>query len=67
LRRKKKWLCCIVILAASLGVLTGCAGSHGSGGQLKTGGGTPNGTYPVQVTATASGLSHQLTVTLVVN
>ena len=45
----------------------GSSGSGGTGGQSHLGGGTPPGSYVVTVSASASGVVHSSTVTLVVN
>jgi hypothetical protein len=63
-------LCLIVLMAA---VSVGVSGCLGSGGSLKkTGGsgggsGTPTGTYTIPVTFTSTGISHAVTVTLIVD
>jgi hypothetical protein len=57
-------------LVAFVGGLSSCAGSGGStgsSGQLNLGGGTPAGSYGVTVSASANGVTHSSTVTLVVN
>jgi hypothetical protein len=62
-----------VVLVGLVGGLSSCAGSGGSsgsggtGGQSHLGGGTPPGSYVVTVSASASGVVHSSTVTLVVN
>jgi hypothetical protein len=63
----KTWLLGAVLLAGCVGAVTSCAGSHGSGGQLHYGGGTPPGSYTIPVTAISAGVKHSYTVTLVVN
>jgi hypothetical protein len=65
-RRRTGWL---VILMASLIGLTSCAGSGGGGGgsPAPSNQNTPVGTYSVVVTATANGLSHKTTLTLIVD
>jgi len=68
LRRILLCLCAAALVAG----IASCAGSGGGGssgstGQTHPGGGTPLGTYPVTVTATAGGLSHTAQLTLIVN
>jgi hypothetical protein len=69
-KRRKLWLRLLLptlmLAGASVGV-SSCAASGGSGGQLHLGGGTTPGSYTVMVTASANGVSHSRSVTLVVN
>jgi hypothetical protein len=63
--RRKSALSFVVVMGlASLCFQTGCSGggSSGTGGS----GGTPAGTYTIQVTGTAGSLSHNATVSLTV-
>ena len=53
----------LLVLAAAF--IAGCGGGGGGGGGGQTG--TPVGTYPLTVTATSGGVSHNATVTLIVN
>jgi hypothetical protein len=62
----------LFMMAAILGgiaALTSCAASSGgsASGQQETGGGTPPGSYPVTITASANGVTKNITVTLVVD
>jgi len=59
----------LLVVALVLGVTScaGAGGSGGSGGQVDQGGLTPAGTYMIQVSATASGITHSTSVTVVVN
>jgi len=61
------WL--LAIMIAGVCGVTSCAGSGsgGSGGQGHLSGGTPPGSYPIQVTASSGGISHTARVTLIVN
>ena len=65
-RRRKWWL---GILMASLIGMSSCAGAGGGGGgtPASPNGSTPVGTYSIVVTATASGVSHKTTLTLIVD
>jgi centrosomal CEP192-like protein/ASPM-SPD-2-Hydin domain-containing protein len=65
-RRRKVW---IVILTSSLFGIVSCAGAGGGGGGKPpaTNQNTPPGTYSVVVTANASGVSHNITLTLIVD
>ena len=69
--RRHLWRARCLLLFAMLLVLIGgtssCAGSGGNTSQLQSGGGTPTGSYPITVTATAAGMSHSIQVMLVVN
>jgi len=49
--------------------IAGCAGAGGGGGgtPASPGGSTPAGTYSIVVTATASGVSHKTSLTLIVD
>lgn len=71
LQRKRSMLGRLVVLVLTAAALTSCAGSGGGGGGTPSGGtstsNTPAGTYSVVVTATANGVSHNTTVTLVVD
>jgi hypothetical protein len=60
---------CLMNGCAGAGVTGGSSSGGGSGGQTNLGGGTTPGTYVVQVTATAGGVSHTLpkAITFVVN
>lgn len=66
--RKRRSL--LMILMAGVIGLASCAGSGGGGGgtpPVSSNRNTPAGTYSVVVTATANGVSHNVTVTLVVD
>jgi len=54
---------------ASLIGMSSCAGAGGGGGgtPASPNGSTPVGTYSIVVTATASGVSHKTTLTLIVD
>ena len=68
--RRRRSLLLVVLFAAMVCGVSSCAGaggSGGSGGNLHQGGGTPTGSYPVVVTASAEGVAHSFTLTLVVN
>jgi hypothetical protein len=52
---------------ASCAASGGGSGSSATTGQTHPGGGTPLGTYPVTITATAGGLSQTAQLTLIVN
>ena len=69
LRRRRKALLWAALLAVAIAGVSGCAGA---GGNSTVGGGggrnaTPPGTYTINVTASASGLSHATSVTLTVD
>jgi hypothetical protein len=66
-RLRLQMLCLAMMLAGMSYGVTGCAGSSGSGGQSHLGGGTPPGSYTVTVNATSAGVTHSVTVTVVVN
>jgi hypothetical protein len=67
-RRGGRWLTGLFLLVALAMGVASCAGSGGgNGGKVDQGGGTPAGTYTTQITATAGGVVHAATVTLVVN
>lgn len=55
----------LALMLIGSGTLTGCGG-HSSGGGSTTPGGTPAGTYPVTITATAGSTVHTVTFTLTV-
>ncbi|WP_109486643.1 choice-of-anchor D domain-containing protein [Occallatibacter savannae] len=65
-RRRKWWL---LFVTASLFCLTSCVGSGGGGGgaPVSSNQKTPAGTYSVDVSAAANGLSHKVTLTLIVD
>ena len=65
-RKRRGWL---LILIAGLVGLASCAGSGGGGGgtPAPSNQSTPAGTYSVVLTATANGVSHKTTVTLIVD
>ncbi|WP_263355842.1 choice-of-anchor D domain-containing protein [Acidicapsa ligni] len=73
-RKRRSLLLGVVLLAAAagaVGMMSSCTSSGGQGGpgggkKIPTGG-TPSGTYPVTITASASGVTHTFMVTLVVN
>ena len=60
-------VCLGLALSAGLGSCAGSGGQDGTGGQGYRGGTTPPGKYTVSMTATASGVSHTQSVTVVVN
>jgi hypothetical protein len=64
--RGKIWLL-LAILVAMVGGMSSCTSSGGSGGQMHLGGGTSTGSYTITVTASANGVAHSSTVTLVVD
>jgi hypothetical protein len=72
-RRKSRlnmgWLSALMLAGAICGLSScaGAGGSTGSGGQSHLGGGTPQGTYNITVTASANNVVHSATVVLVVN
>jgi hypothetical protein len=59
----------LVILIAGLIGMTSCAGAGGGGGgtPVSSKGNTPPGTYSIVVNATANGVSHKTTLTLIVD
>lgn len=63
---RRVWVLGMMLVSLVCGV-SSCAGAGGSGGQLHLGGGTPPGSYPVTVTASANGVKKTVAVTLVVN
>ena len=65
-KRRRWWL---TILMTGLIGITSCAGAGGGGGgtPASPNGSTPAGTYSIVVTATASGVSHKTTLTLIVD
>jgi hypothetical protein len=65
-RRRRGLL--MVLIAGFIG-LASCAGSGGGGGGTPSGSNqnTPAGTYSVVVTATANGISHKTTLTLIID
>jgi hypothetical protein len=71
LRRCRKALPIVVLLAVIAGGISSCTGS--GGGTIKETGGsgtssaTPPGTYSVQVTVSSTGVSHVVTVTMTVD
>jgi hypothetical protein len=71
LRRRKlpldRLLLVVVMLVGLVGGLSSCVVAGGSNAQLQLGGGTPPGSYPVTVSASANGVVHSTTVTLMVN
>ena len=72
---RHKMLCIWVLIAVLGGLMSGMAsctssgggGGGGSGGGNGGGGQTPAGTYSVPLTVTSTGVSHSVTVTLVVD
>ncbi|HVC47537.1 MAG TPA: choice-of-anchor D domain-containing protein [Terracidiphilus sp.] len=68
-RRRRKALLLVLLLGVLAGGLASCAGSGGGLGlgTTGTGGSTPAGTYSIDVTATANGVSHKVTVSLTVD
>ena len=67
LKKRRGWL--VILIAALIG-LTSCAGSGGGGGgtpPVSSHPTTPAGSYSIVVTATANGISHNTTVTLIVD
>jgi hypothetical protein len=70
LARRRRALLLIVLLAILTGGVSSCASSSGGVSTVltKTGNGyTPPATYTVPVTATSNGVSHQVTLTLIVD
>jgi len=68
-RRRRGEVQFMILIVCAL-ALTACAGAGGSGGAAppsNSKGNTPPGTYSIQVTATANGLSRKTTVTLTVD
>jgi hypothetical protein len=73
--RYRCWLFAVVLVAlagglsscAGSGGSTGSTGSGGSGGESGLGGGTPQGSYHVTITASVNNVVHSATVVLVVN
>ena len=66
--RLQKLLVVALLLGGLAGGLSSCvAAGGGANTQLPLGGGTPPGSYPVNVSASANGVTHSATVTLVVN
>lgn len=68
-RTKRSWVPLVFVALTSFGIAA-CAGAGvRSGGTLPSGltNATPAGTYSVEVTATANGVSHMLTLTLTVD
>jgi len=70
-RRRRRALLLVALLAVLMAGLSSCAGSGGAlSSTSPTGSGstnTPPGTYSIGVTATADGVSHQVTVSLTVD
>ncbi|HET7103143.1 MAG TPA: choice-of-anchor D domain-containing protein [Terracidiphilus sp.] len=68
LRRKRRGLLVLLAAGALLVGLSSCSGAGGGGGATAAASGaTPPGTYSIQVTAAANGVSHQLTVSMTVD
>jgi hypothetical protein len=70
LARRRKALLLIALLAILTGGVSSCASSSGGVSTVltKTGSGiTPPATYSIPVTATSNGVSHQITLTLIVD
>jgi hypothetical protein len=66
--RRRKALLLVALLAILTGGVSSCAGS--SIGQPSKPGGTgttPAGSYSIPVTVTSNGISHQVTLTLIVD
>jgi hypothetical protein len=59
----------VAILMAGLTTITSCTGAGGGGGgtPVSSKGNTPPGTYSILVNATANGVSHKTTLTLIVD
>ncbi len=69
-RRGKLWLRMMLLglgLAAMTGGVSGCLNAGGTGGLVHLGGGTPPGSYAIQVNASSGGLTHSVQVTLEIN
>ena len=70
LARRRRALLLIALLAILTGGVSSCASSSGGVSTVltKTGNGiTPPATYSIPVTATSNGVSHQVTLTLIVD
>ena len=68
-RRRRGAFLMAILLLAPLGIAS-CAGAGGGGGgtpPVSSNNNTPAGTYAVDVTATANGLSHKITLSLTVD
>jgi len=66
-RRRGRWP--LILMVGLIGLMS-CAGAGGGGGGGTTTApnqGTPAGTYSVVVTASANGISHKTTITLIVD
>ncbi len=68
-RKKLGVFVAIAVLLGGIAALTGCAASSGgsTSGQQKIAGGTPPGSYLVTITASANGVTKNITVTLAVD
>jgi hypothetical protein len=63
-RRKSGLPFVLLVVFASLCFLNGCSGTGTSSGNTGHTGGTPAGTYNVQVIGTSASLAHSTTITL---
>ncbi len=66
-RRALRTLSILLLAIFSLASLTSCASAGGSIGLTQKNGGTPPGTYTLQVSATSTGITHTLSLKLNVN
>jgi hypothetical protein len=60
-------VCAATLVSLALGSCAGAGGTSGSGGNGYGGGKTAPGSYPVVMQASAGGVSHSITLKLVVN
>jgi Abnormal spindle-like microcephaly-assoc'd, ASPM-SPD-2-Hydin/Cep192 domain 4/HYDIN/CFA65/VesB-like, Ig-like domain len=69
-RRRRRALLLVLLVGVFAGGLASCTGAGGGNSEVTTGSGgstTPAGSYSIDVTATANGVSHRVTVSLTVD
>jgi Abnormal spindle-like microcephaly-assoc'd, ASPM-SPD-2-Hydin len=67
IRRKRKTLILLAVLAIVSGGASSCGGGGGGSSGSHGGSNTPPGTYTIPLTATANGISHQVSLSLTVD